>query len=194
MKQIILIIGLILMANIGYSQFVVEDPTVAALMGELNMQVTTNQLSNQAEFVQQTTTLAKTLEHMKEVKERLQQVNKIINQAIYYKDAVKYQLMILNYQIDYMKNIKQDKKVTAKELATVSEIFGDMLKRSEKLLSFATDILTDTKYEMSDAERLQQLKAINEQMTAILNELHIAIVGFDYVRKEKDLVSILENW
>ncbi|NLT49444.1 MAG: hypothetical protein GXX85_00830 [Ignavibacteria bacterium] len=194
MKKIYFIIFVSLLCKLSNAQFVVEDPSLIALMTQLNAQVTTNQLTNQVEFVEQTTTLAKTLEHMKEVKKKLQQVNSLLNEAIYYKDLVKTQLRIVKYQMDYIENIKADKKVTVKELATVSEIFTSMLSRTQSLLSFATDLLTDSKYEMSDSDRLGQLKKISEEMTGIFNELNMTINSFNYVRKQKDLVDILENW
>lgn len=201
MRITILILILIFAFKSAFCQIPVTDAAANATLSGLNAQIsllntktTSNQIANKAEFVQQTSTLINTLNHLKEVKKRLQKVNALLSNVIYYKELVETQLKLIDQQMDYISEVKKDGNITALELSTISSIFSDMLARTQGLLSFATQILTDAKYEMNDYERLEQLKKISDEMSAIFSEFHMAKQSFQYIRKKKDLVSILENW
>jgi hypothetical protein len=177
-----------------FGQFVVEDPEVSALLGELNTMVTTNQVQNSTEFVQQTATLKSTLEFMKETNEKLKKVNEYFNDIIYYTELVEKQLRILKSQIEYIAQLKKDGNITTEEIQQVNEIFGDLLKKSEKLLDLASSLLKDGKMEMNDHDRLEMIQQINEQMTDILCQVNITKRNFEYITKERELVNQLKNW
>lgn len=192
--RIILVFVIVCLPVFSYSQFIVEDPALATLVTTLNSKSSLYQVKNQAEFVAQTSTLKETLTFMKETRDKLKKVNALLSQVIYYKDLIKTQLTIIDYQIDYISDIKDDDKIKPEELKAINDMFGDMLRRSEGLLKLAGELLRDEKYEMSDADRLENLKKINDEMSSIFSEMVGVTQKYDYLRKERQMIQILDKW
>jgi hypothetical protein len=175
-------------------QAVVEDPVLAELMTQLNVMVTTNQVENSTEFVQQTTTLKNTLDFMKNVDEKLKKINKKINDVIYYKNLIETQLKIIRNQIEYIAHLKEDDKITVEEIEAVNRIFGQLLTKSEKLLELASNTLKEDHFEMDDWQRLDILKDINEEMTDILCQVDVTQRNFYYLSRDRELQDAFKNW
>jgi len=193
MKYITIFLALFSFYN-SYGQWVVEDPAVAGLMTELNVMVTSNQVENSTEFVQQTSTLKETLDFIKQVNEKVKKINNKINNVIYYKDLIETQLKIIKYQIEYIAALKEDDKITVEEIQVVNEIFGKLLTKSEKLLELAANTLKDDFFEMDDWQRLDILKDINEQLTDILCQVNITQRNFYYLSRDRELFDTFKNW
>jgi len=193
MKYITIFLALFSFYN-SYGQWVVEDPAVAGLMTELNVMVTSNQVENSTEFVQQTSTLKETLDFIKQVNEKVKKINNKINNVIYYKDLIETQLKIIKYQIEYIAALKEDDKITVEEIQVVNEIFGQLLTKSEKLLELAANTLKDDHFEMDDWQRLDILKDINGQMTDILCQVNITQRNFYYLSRDRDLMNTFKSW
>jgi hypothetical protein len=185
---------MVLLPSFLFGQFVVEDPAVAELMANLNIMITENQVQNSAEFAQQTTTLKNTLDFMKETNEKLKKINEKLQNVIYYTDLVKKQLQILQAQMEYIASLKKDGHITAEEIKTVNDIFGELLKKSEQLLDIASNTLKDDVYNMSDFERIQLIKDINEQMSDILCEVMTTERNFYYLKRDRELEGFFKNW
>lgn len=193
MKYFALFISLLLSCFVK-GQFVTEDPTVASLITELNLLMTTNQLQNLSEFTQQTSTLKETLTYIKEANEKLKKINEKLNDIIYYKNLVKTQLNIIKCQVEYIAKLRSDDRITAQEIQAVNDIFGQWLKKSEDLLEYATNTITDDVYEMGDAQRLNTMKEVNDEMTDILCQVNTTQRNFDYISRERELENAFKNW
>lgn len=177
-----------------FSQIPVTDAAANVTLEALTMQESVIQISNYTEYAQQTSTLATTLETIKEMRDVLSEISSVVSEVVYYKDIIATQLNIIKYEIDYITTLREDGSITTTELSNATAMLGDILIRSEDLLSLATDIISQGDVDMESSDRIQLLKEISIEMSGLFMDMTLIMNKMTYVSKDRTLNKILKGW
>jgi hypothetical protein len=194
MRKLLISISFFLISVYGFAQIPVTDALAVAALEQIALQDEIMQFSNYTEYMDQSSSLYQTLQVIKDAREILSKISSVVTQVVWYEDIITVQLTIISSEIDYIKALNDDENITFDELSIASTMFGDILTRSETLLSMALDLVTQGDVEMESSQRIQLLKEIADEMSGLFTQMLILNHNYTYLSRERELNNILNNW
>lgn len=147
----------------GAAQLVVNDPTAnAALM---------KQLAQGVQTVEQTT---KTVKLLKETKEMYDDINSALQTLDYISDMSIISNQIMENSGKFLQELQATNLFSNKEMVSMAKNYGHMMTRGNSILKVSNDLLSGGIFKMSDADRMQLLKAYKSELSQALADTRIA--------------------
>jgi len=135
------------------------------------------------ESAKQTSELLKTVNFLKEQKERIEQVSSIVKQLKTVKEIIANNQYLYETVQDDIREILNSPYILADEVNLISESFNSLIKIALEDLSFMQDLLTSNYLNMTDAERLEILETQRLRSREMIHEISL---------KKKRYATIIE--
>lgn len=148
------------------------------------------------ESAKQTTNLLKTVEFLKQQKERIEKVSNVIQQLDAVSNLIQNNQQLYQLVQQDLQEILSSPYIKPEEVDQVSESFDEILQRSTQNVNYIDKILTSDYLKMSDGERAAILKAYEETSSEMLAEVnnktqrYRSIISF---RKMQDKINNRET-
>lgn len=125
------------------------------------------------ESAKQTSQLLKTVKFLKEQKDRIEQVNNIIKELKAVQEITRNNQQLYEVVRDDIREIVESPYIHADEVDQISNSFDILFDNALEDLDFMRQVLTSGYLEMTDAERLEILKAQQERSREMLAEVEL---------------------
>ena len=104
------------------------------------------------------------LEYLKQAKESVSKVSKILYSVKEIEETYEIQQQIIDKSINYLQTLEKTNLLSPQEMVNAAGNYNSLIDKSIKILGSLDKILSDGLFEMSDAERLSFIKEINQEM------------------------------
>lgn len=123
------------------------------------------------ESAKQTSQLLKTVDFLKQQKERIEQVSNVIKQLNAVRELYKNNQKLYGMVQKDLRAILNSPYIKAEEVNRISESFNAIIEKSLEDLDFVSQILSSNTLKMTDAERAQFLKEREEASKEMVAEI-----------------------
>ena len=138
------------------------------------------------ESAKQTSQLLKTVQFLKTQKENIEKVNNVIKQLKAVRDLAKNNQKLFDIVQDDLRGILNSPYIKADEVNRVSESFNAIIESSLEGLDYIDQILSSNNLKMTDAERAEVLKGIEQQSKEMVVEIEAK------TRRYKEIIAFRE--
>ncbi|MCC4228561.1 type IV secretion system protein [Zunongwangia profunda] len=135
------------------------------------------------ESAKQTSNLLKTVEFLKQQKERIEQVSNVIQQLDAVGKLIQNNQYLFNMVLDDLQEILNSPYIKPDEINRVTASFEEIIDRSMESVDYVNKILTSDYLKMSDAERATVLKDYETRSNEMVAEVH------NKTRRYKEIIS-----
>ena len=161
--KIILVMMVLFMAQTVRSQgILVYDNTSFLALGK-----------SLIESAKQTSQLLKTVNFLKEQKERIEQVSNALKQLQAVQEIVENNQRLFQTVQNDLREILNSPFIKVEEIDRISESFNSIIESSLEDLNFMQQLLTNNYLSMTDAERLVILEAQKERSREMIAEIEL---------------------
>ena len=123
------------------------------------------------ESAKQTSQLLKTVQFLKAQKENIEKVNNVIKQLKAVRELAKNNQKLFNIVQDDLRDILNSPYIKSDEVNRVSESFNSIIENSLEGLEYIDQILSSNNLKMTDAERAEVLKGMEQQSKEMVAEI-----------------------
>ena len=123
------------------------------------------------ESAKQTSQLLKTVQFLKTQKENIEKVNNVIKQLKAVRELARNNQKLFNIVQDDLREILNSPYIKSDEVNRVSESFNSIIENSLEGLDYIDQILSSDNLKMTDAERAEVLKDIEQQSKEMVAEI-----------------------
>ncbi|GMN08429.1 hypothetical protein MTsPCn5_38180 [Croceitalea sp. MTPC5] len=134
----------------------------------------------------QTKNIIKTVEFMKQQKERIEKVSNVVKQLKAVRELARNNERLFDVVRGDVRNILNSPYIKAEEVARVSQSFEVIIENSIEDLDFVQQILTSNSLKMTDAERATVLKEREKRSKAMVDE------AMRKTKRYNDIISFRE--
>ncbi|MET2985574.1 conjugal transfer protein [Aureibaculum conchae] len=120
----------------------------------------------------QTDKLIKTVEFLKKQKENIEKVSNVIKQLKAVKELAKNNERLFNVVKDDLRAILDSPYIKPEEIERISNSFNAIIDNAVKDVKFISEILSSDNLKMTDAERLEMIKAKEKQSNEMVAEIN----------------------
>lgn len=138
------------------------------------------------ESAKQTSQLLKTVEFLKTQKENIEKVNNVIKQLKAVKELAKNNQRLYNIIQSDLREILNSPYIKPHEVTRVSNSFNDIIENSLEGLDYIDQILSSDNLKMTDAERAEVLRDIEQQSKDMVAEIE------SKTRRYKEIIAFRE--
>jgi len=138
------------------------------------------------ESAKQTSQLLKTVQFLKTQKENIEKVNNVIKQLKAVRELAKNNQKLFNIVQDDLREILNSPYIKADEVNRVSESFNAIIESSLESLDYIDQVLSSNNLKMTDAERAEVLKGIEQQSKEMVVEIEAK------ARRYKEIIAFRE--
>ena len=138
------------------------------------------------ESAKQTSQLLKTVNFLKEQKERIEQVSSALKQLTAVGEIIENNERLFSIVEKDLREILNSPYIKAGEIDRISESFNSIIESSLEDLNFMQQLLTSNYLNMTDAERLVILEAQKERSREMVAEVNLK------TRRYRTLISFRE--
>lgn len=131
----------------------------------------------------QTSNLLKTVEFLKNQKERIEKVSDVIQQLSAVQDLISNNQKLIGMVRGDLREVLNSPYIKPDEVNRVTESFNEILERSMETLDYVDRILTSDYLKMTDAERARLLKEYELQSDEMVAEVE------NKTRRYKEIIS-----
>lgn len=131
----------------------------------------------------QTSNLLKTVEFLKNQKERIEKVSDVVQQLSAVQDLISNNQQLIGMVRGDLREVLNSPYIKPDEVNRVTESFNEILERSMKTLDYVDRILTSDYLKMTDAERARLLKEYELQSDEMVAEVR------NKTRRYKEIIS-----
>ena len=135
------------------------------------------------ESAKQTSNLLKTVEFLKQQKERIEQVSNVIQQLDAVGKLIQNNQYLFNMVQDDLQEILNSPYIKPDEINRVTASFEEIIDRSMESVDYVNKILTSDYLKMSDAERATVLKDYETKSNEMVAEVQ------NKTRRYKEIIS-----
>ncbi|HAJ82350.1 MAG: conjugal transfer protein [Zunongwangia sp.] len=135
------------------------------------------------ESAKQTSNLLKTVEFLKQQKERIEQVSNVIQQLDAVGKLIQNNQYLFNMVQDDLQEILNSPYIKPDEINRVTASFEEIIDRSMESVDYVNKILTSDYLKMSDAERATVLKDYETRSNEMVAEVQ------NKTRRYKEIIS-----
>lgn len=123
------------------------------------------------ESAKQTSQLLKTVQFLKTQKDNIEKVNNVIKQLKAVRELAKNNQKLFNIVQDDLRDILNSPYIKSDEVNRVSESFNSIIENSLEGLEYIDQVLSSNNLKMTDAERAEVLKGIEQQSKEMVAEI-----------------------
>ena len=123
------------------------------------------------ESAKQTSQLLKSVEFLKQQKENIEKVNNVIKQLKAVKELTKNNQRLYNIIQSDLREILNSPYIKPHEVTRVSNSFNDIIENSLEGLDYIDQILSSSNLKMTDAERAEVLRDIEQQSKEMVADI-----------------------
>ncbi|MCF8716380.1 conjugal transfer protein [Joostella atrarenae] len=145
------------------------------------------------ESAKQTSQLLKTVEYLKQQKERIEKVNNVLKQLKAAREIVDNNQQLFDMVRGDLKEILSSPYVRPEEMQHISDAFNKIIDRSLEDLEFMDQLLTSNFLEMTDAERLEILQQQKEASREMIMEIGVKKRRYEMVIDFRELQDRINN-
>ncbi|MCR9228351.1 MAG: conjugal transfer protein [Flavobacteriaceae bacterium] len=138
------------------------------------------------ESAKQTSELLKTVEFLREQKERIEKVSDVIKQLKAVRELTRNHQRLFDLVRNDLREILDSPHVRAEELERISNAFNAIIEHSLEDLEFVEDILSSDFLKMTDAERIAVLKEKEIRSKEMVGEIQRK------AKRYRDIISFRE--
>ncbi|MDY7397039.1 conjugal transfer protein, partial [Aureibaculum sp. 2210JD6-5] len=120
----------------------------------------------------QTDKLIKTVNFLKEQKERIEKVSDVIKQLKAVKELAKNNERLFNVVKDDLRAILDSPFIKPEEIERITHSFNAIIDNAIKDVQFISEILSSDNLKMTDSERLEMIKAKETQSNEMVAEIN----------------------
>ena len=125
------------------------------------------------ESAKQTSQLLKTVNFLKDQKERIEQVSNVLKQLKAVQEIIDNNQRLFTTVQNDLREILNSPFIKAEEIDRISESFNSIIESSLEDLNFMQQLLTSNYLSMTDAERLVILEAQKERSREMVAEIQL---------------------
>lgn len=123
------------------------------------------------ESAKQTSELLKTVQFLKEQKDRIEQVSSVIKQLKAVQELTRNNQRLFDLVKNDLREILNSPYIKAEEVNRISESFNAIIEKALEDLDFISEILSSDHLKMTDAERAEVLKEKEVQSKEMVAEI-----------------------
>ncbi|WP_350288974.1 conjugal transfer protein [uncultured Croceitalea sp.] len=138
------------------------------------------------EAAKQTQNLIKTVEFMREQKERIEKVSNVVKQLKAVRELARNNQRLFEVVRGDVRHILNSRYITPDEVTRVSQAFENIIESSLDDLDFVQQVLSSDYLKMSDAERAKVLKEREQKSKEMVAEIE------QKTRRYSDIISFRE--
>tara|TARA_R110000764_G_scaffold240089_1_gene342245 strand:- start:18328 stop:18909 length:582 start_codon:yes stop_codon:yes gene_type:complete len=138
------------------------------------------------ESAKQTTELLKTVEFLREQKERIEKVNDVIKQLKAVRELTRNNGRLFDMVRNDLRDILDSPHIRPEEVERISNAFNAIIEHSLEDLEFVEDILSSDFLKMTDAERIAVLKEKEARSKEMVEEVRRK------AKRYRDIISFRE--
>lgn len=131
----------------------------------------------------QTSNLLKTVEFLKDQKQRIEKVSDVVRQLSAVQDLIANNQKLIGMVQGDLKEVLHSPFIKPNEINRVTRSFNEILERSMESLNYVDRILTSDYLKMTDAERAKLLKDYQQQSDEMVIEVE------NKTRRYKEIIS-----
>lgn len=125
------------------------------------------------EGAKQTSELLKTVNFLREQKERVEEVSNVIKQLKAVQEITRNNQRLYDMVQDDLREILNSPYIKPEEFDRISESFTSIIEHSLQDLNFMQELLTSNHLSMADGERLQLLEAQKQRSREMVAEIEL---------------------
>lgn len=123
------------------------------------------------ESAKQTSELLKTVEFLKEQKERIEEVSNVVRQLKAVRDIIRNNERLYNMVRQDLRNILNSPYIKPEEVERVSESFNSIIENSMADIEFINEILSSGHLKLTDSERMEVIQEREKESTEMVMEI-----------------------
>ena len=123
------------------------------------------------ESAKQTSQLLKTVEFLRTQKENIEKVNNVIKQLNAVRELTRNNQKLFEIVQDDLREILNSPYIKPEEINRISESFNSIIENSLQGLDYIDQILSNDNLKMTDAERAEVLKQMEQQSKEMVAEI-----------------------
>lgn len=183
MKKLIYILILIV-SNKAYSQLLVEDASVAGLLGSLQYEQTT---SNSRAIAQATSTVKQLQSQGKWIKETVEKVDNAVKSLQVISEVQQNAVGVVKDYQQASRNLKSYKKLNPQYVQEMLNRLAGIISKNQKTVTFFTDIMKSDFLKLSSFERIKLLEDINQKIIGLRGGIHN--INVDAMQTNQSLIN-----
>jgi uncharacterized membrane protein YdfJ with MMPL/SSD domain len=133
------------------------------------------------------TQVKKQLDILEEARETIAKVNSALRELILIDDIIQSQAYVIKYSQDSYRRFEQSKAFTPGELANILITFNNIVVMSSQNIKIANAVSQDKLLKMNDAERLNRLEKVSQDLRSLANDILIMESRFNTIMQKKIL-------
>lgn len=145
------------------------------------------------ESAKQTSQLLKTVEYLKQQKERIEKVNNVLKQLKAAREIVTNNQQLFDMVRGDLKEILNSPYIQTEEVQHISDAFNKIIDRSLEDVEFMDQLLTSNFLEMTDAERLEILQQQKEASREMIMEIGVKKRRYEMVIDFREMQDRINN-
>lgn len=145
------------------------------------------------ESAKQTSNLLKTVNFLKEQKERVEQVSNAVKQLKAVQEIVNNNQRLFNMVQHDLKEILHSPYIKPEEVNRISVSFNSIIELSLQDLNFMQQLLTSNMLSMTDAERLVLLEEQRERSREMVSQIELKKMRYTSIIAFREAQSKLNN-
>lgn len=181
--KIILLLTLAFLSQSGHSQGVpvYDNTNFISLMKSL------------IESGKQTSQLLKTVQFMKEQKERLEKVSNVVKQVQAVQEIVNNNQKLYALAQKDLRDILNSPYIKVEEINRISDSFNSIVQSALKDMNFVQQLLTSNVLNMTDAERLAILESQKERSREMVAEISLRTKRYQTIISFREMQDRINN-
>jgi hypothetical protein len=182
MKYILLLSMVLPSIVFGQTAGVVTDPGAYSYLAKSAVQAaeTGAQIKKQIDILEQ-------------ARDAIEKVNNALRDLILVDDILENQAYIIKYSSDAYRRFEQSGQFTPGELANILISFNYIVAASANNIKLANALLKDNLLKMSDADRLEKLQKISNEMRTTASDIQLMENRFNTILQRKYLKKAFGN-
>ena len=145
------------------------------------------------EAAKQTKNLIKTVEFMKQQKERIEKVSNVIKQLKAVRELARNNERLFNVVRDDLRDILNSPYIKPEEITKVSESFNAIIDNSLEDLQFVEQILSSDFLKMTDAERATVLKEKEMRSKEMVAEIERKTKRYNDIISFREMQAVING-
>ena len=145
------------------------------------------------ESAKQTSELLKTVQFLREQKERIEQVSSIVKQLKTVREIIENNQHLYEMVQNDLREILNSPYIRADEVEQISESFNSLIENALADLGFMQDLLTSNYLNMTDAERLAILEAQRLRSREMLHEIELKKRRYHSIIEFRELKEMINS-
>ncbi len=145
------------------------------------------------ESAKQTSELLKTVEFLKEQKERIEEVSNVVRQLKAVRDIIRNNERLYNMVRQDLRNILNSPYIKPEEVERVSESFNNIIENSMADIEFINEILSSGHLKLTDSERMEIIREREKESTEMVMEIERKTKRYHDIIAFREMQDVINN-